>query len=387
MSALTGNRISEIDADIGAGIERDEPAIEKADIVSPARPFVFWILVVAAIVTMIVVLREVLLPFVAGMVLAYLLNPLALRIERLGVNRQLATGVIVLFVIGLFVVSLFLAVPVIVRELAYFIESLPLYLKQLHALVTDSHSPWASKIIGEGLAEAERSVTSLTTLANEWLGAFVRSLWSGGRALITMLSLAIVTPIVTFYLLYYWKQIIAAVDNWVPPARRELVRGLALEIDDKVQGFVRGQSTLCIVLAVFYGVTLWLIGLKHGALIGLGAGLLSFIPYLGSLSGLIISTCIAIAQFWPNWTPILLVPLVFFVGQSLADYVLAPYLVGRRVHLNPVWMIFALYAFGYLFGFVGLLIAVPAAAALGVIVRFAFRQYYESRIYRPSGSM
>jgi predicted PurR-regulated permease PerM len=131
-------------------------------------------------------------------------------------------------------------------------------------------------------------------------------------------------------------------------------------------------------------VTLWLIGLKHGVLVGFAAGLISFIPYLGSLSGLAVSTCIAIAQFWPNWTPIVLVPLVFIAGQSLADYVLAPYLVGRRVHLNPVWMIFALFTFGYLFGFVGLLIAVPAAAAVGVLARFALKQYYASSFYGPT---
>jgi predicted PurR-regulated permease PerM len=349
-----------------------------------ARPFVFWISVVAAVTAMIVVLHEVLLPFVAGMVLAYLLNPLVLRIERLGINRQLSTGVIIIFVIGIFVVLLFLAAPVIVREFAYFIENLPLYIRRLHALVTDSHWPWARKIIGEGLEEAEHSVGNLTALANEWLGTFVRSVWSGGRALVTMLSLVIVTPIVTFYLLYYWKQMIAVVDNWVPPARREVVRGLANEIDDTVRGFVRGQSTICIVLAMFYGATLWLIGLKHGVLVGFAAGLISFIPYLGSLSGLAVSTSIAIAQFWPNWTPIVLVPLVFFAGQSLADYVLAPFLVGRRVHLNPVWMIFALFTFGYLFGFVGLLIAVPAAAAIGVLARFALGQYYASSFYGPT---
>lgn len=159
---------------------------------------------------------------------------------------------------------------------------------------------------------------------------------------------------------------IAAIDNWIPPARRETVRALARDIDDTIGGFVRGQSTLCLVLAVFYGVILWLIGLKHGALIGFVAGIVSFVPYIGSLSGLVVSTCVAIAQFWPDWRSILLVPAVFFIGQSLADYVLAPYSVARRVHLNPVWVIFALFAFGYLFGFVGLVIAVPVAAAVAI---------------------
>jgi len=174
---------------------------------------------------------------------------------------------------------------------------------------------------------------------------------------------------------------VAAIDNWVPPARRETVRALASEIDGNIRGFVRGQSLLCLVLAAFYASALWLIGLNHGVLIGIAAGLLSFIPYLGALSGLVISMCVAIAQFWPDWTVALLVLAIFFVGQSLADYVLAPYLVGRRVHLNPVWILFALFAFGYLFGFVGLLIAQPFAAAIGVLMRFALGQYYASPLY------
>ena len=132
---------------------------------------------------------------------------------------------------------------------------------------------------------------------------------------------------------------------------------------------------------LFYAAALSLIGLNHGVLIGVAAGLISFVPYLGSLTGLVVATGVAIAQFWPNWTLILLVPAIFFVGQSLADYVLSPYLVGRRVHLNPVWLLFALFAFGYLFGFVGLLIAVPLAAAIGVLLRFALRHYYASPLY------
>jgi len=174
---------------------------------------------------------------------------------------------------------------------------------------------------------------------------------------------------------------LAVVDNWVPPVRRDTVLALARERDDTIGGFVIGQGALCLILRLFYATALSLIGLRHGLLIGVAAGMISFIPYLGSLTGLIVSTCVAIAQFWPNWTLVLIVPAIFFVGQSLADYVLSPYLVGRRVNLNPVWVMFALFAFGFLFGFVGLLIAVPLAAAIGVVTRFALRQYYASPLY------
>jgi predicted PurR-regulated permease PerM len=251
----------------------------------------------------------------------------------------------------------------------------------LQTLATDPSRPWLSKIVGDGLGEAERSVSELTTLASGSLDVFLRSLWSGGEALISFFSLAVVAPIVACYLIYDWDRMIAAMDHWVPPARRETVRALASEIDKTISGFVRGQSLLCLILAAFYASALSLVGLKHGVLIGITSGLLSFIPYLGSLSGLVISICVAIAQFWPDWRLVFVVLAVFFVGQSLADYVLAPYLVGRRVHLNPVWMMFALFAFGYLFGFVGLLIAGPLAAAIGVLMRFALRQYYASPLY------
>ena len=337
----------------------------------------------AAIVAVVILLREVLLPFVAGMVLAYLINPLAQRIERLGMNRLLTTLAIIILVVVTIAAVLALVLPVIIDELSHFFESLPVYVRRLHALAANPSRPWLSKIVGEGLGEAERSIDGMTTLPSSWFDTFLSSVWSGGRALVSILSLGIVAPIVACYLLYDWDRMIAAIDNWVPPSRRETVRALAREIDDTVGGFLRGQSTLCLILAVFYAAALWLIGLEHGALIGFAAGLLNFIPYVGSLSGVVISICVAIAQFWPNWTSILLVPAIFLIGQSLSDYVLAPYLIGRRVHLNPVWMLFALFSFGYLFGFVGLLIAVPVAAAIGVLVRFALRQYYASSLYAP----
>jgi predicted PurR-regulated permease PerM len=353
---------------------------------STSRPILFWIATFAATTAVVVLLRQVLLPFVAGMVLAYLLDPLANRIERLGVDRLVATLAIIAFAVTLIAVIIILTVPVIIRELSHFLEQLPLYVRRVHTLATDPNRPWLSKIVGEGLGETERSIGELTKFASDWVDSIIRSVWSGGRALISILSIGIVTPIVACYLLYDWNRMVATIENWVPPAQRETVRALALEIDKTISGFVRGQSTLCLVLAVYYAVALRLVGLDHGVLIGIAAGLISFIPYLGSLSGLAVSTCIAIAQFSPDWRPIWLVPVVFVVGQSLADYVLAPYLVGRRVHLNPVWVMFALFAFGYLFGFVGLLIAVPLASAIGVMTRFALRTYYASSLYAPTAT-
>jgi predicted PurR-regulated permease PerM len=346
-----------------------------------SRPVTFWIGLGIVLMAAVLLLREILLPFVAGLVLAYLLNPLANRLERLGLNRIVAALIIIGGFAIVFVGLLLLAVPIIARELAYFLDNLPVYFRQLEALTNDESRPWLKKLVGEGLGSAEQSIGELASLAVDWFGRMVRSVWSGGQALISVFSLAVVTPVVAGYLIYDWNDMLAAIHNWTPPAHRPTVERLAREIDDTIGGFVRGQGTLCLILGAFYAAALSLAGLHHAILIGLAAGLISFVPYLGSLTGLVVSACVAIAQFWPNWIAIAVIPVIFLVGQAVADYVLSPYLVGRRVNLHPVWMIFALFAFGYLFGFLGLLLAVPLAAACRVLLRFALAQYYASPLY------
>jgi len=354
---------------------------EMGGILSATRPIIFWIAVIAAFAAVVVLLRQILLPFVAGMVLAYLLDPLANSLERLGVNRLIATLAIIATFIASAIILIALLGPLILGQLSSFFDNFPHYLERMRTLANDPNRPWVHRVIGEGLGHAKQSIGELTSLGANWLDALLREIWSGGRALVAVFSLGIITPIVACYLIYDWSKMIAVIDNWVPPADRDAVRKLARQIDDAIGGFVRGQSAICLILALFYAAALKLIDLHHGLLIGLAVGLLSFVPYVGTLAGLTVSICIAIAQFWPNWLLIGSVPAIFFVGQSLADYVLAPFFVGRRINLSPVWILFALFACGNLFGFVGLLIAVPLAAAIGVLVRFAFAQYFASPIY------
>jgi predicted PurR-regulated permease PerM len=341
-----------------------------------ARPSVIWIATLTAVVAMVVLLHEILLPFVAGIALAYVLEPVVTRLERIGVNRSVAAfGIIGLFYVGLAGV-LAVVIPVVGSELAILIDKLPEYIGQLQALAVDPKRPWLRKIIGEGLLEAEQSVGELASMAANWIPSVLRSVWSESQVLLSIFSLLIVTPIVTFYLLKDWKHLIAAIDNSIPSAQRETVRTLAGKLDDTIAGFLRGQGTICLILALYYALALRLIGLNHGILIGVASGLVSFIPYLGSLAGIVVSVSVAVLQFWPSWTMIPVVVAIFVVGQVIADYVLTPYLIERRVHLGPVEAMFAITAFGYLFGFVGLLIAVPLAAAIGVIIRFAAKQYF-----------
>jgi predicted PurR-regulated permease PerM len=219
-----------------------------------------------------------------------------------------------------------------------------------------------------------------------WIATFLKSLWSGGRAVFSVLSLLVITPVVAFYLLCDWDRVVVTVDGWIPRPHRDTVRGLARDIDGAIAGFVRGQAVICLILAAFYAIALTLTGLNFGFLIGLMTGFLGFIPYVGAVTGFIVAVVVAIAQFWPNWTPILLVIGVFVVGQVLEGYVLSPKLVGAKVGLHPVWLIFSLIAFGYLLGFVGLLVAIPLAASIGVLARFALRKYMESPLYTGKGS-
>jgi predicted PurR-regulated permease PerM len=339
----------------------------------------FWVAAAVIFVIALWLLREILLPFVAGMALAYLLDPLVKRLERIGLNRLVAT----LLVIGLFVIAflllIILIVPILGAQLTAFIERLPNTIARLQALVADPSRPWLRKVVGEGFRDAD--IGELVRQGSGYLATFLRSLWSGGQALISIFSLVVIPPVVAFYVLHDWDRMLATIDNWVPLPHRATVRSLAREIDQAIAGFIRGQSGVCLILGSFYAVGLSLTGLNFGLLIGLVSGIISFVPYVGSLTGLVLSLGVAIAQFWPEWTPIIVVACVFFVGQFLEGYVLSPKLVGESIGLHPVWLMFALFAFGYLFGFVGMLLAVPLAAASGVLARFAMRQYLASPLY------
>lgn len=343
------------------------------------RQMTFWVLTLVIGVALLWVLRGVMLPFVAGMALAYLLNPLANRLERMGVNRLAATLVIIGAVVLVFVLLMLIFVPVLIGQLGAFIEKLPGYVQRLQTLAMDPNREWLRKVLGDGVADAQ--ISDLVKQGAGWTTTFVRSLWTGGQALISIFSLVVVTPVVAFYLLYDWNRMVATVDNWIPLQHRDVVRGLAREMDEAIAGFVRGQTGVCLILGSLYAVSLTFAGLSFGLLIGLVSGIITFIPYVGSMTGLVLATGVAIAQFWPAYTPILTVLAIFFVGQFIEGYVLAPKLVGESVGLHPVWLMFALFAFGALLGFVGLLIAVPLAAVIGVLLRFALRRYLESPLY------
>jgi predicted PurR-regulated permease PerM len=344
----------------------------------------FWLILLVVTLVCVYLLRGVLLPFVAGMAVAYLLDPVCDRLERWKLSRTWATTVVTICFVLLCVLVLLLIIPAVVSQVATFVERAPDYLSALQREATvllemlrDRLDPGTQEKLQSLLRSSADKVFSWTT---EVLGGII----SGGVAFFNFIALLVITPVVAFYLLRDWDRMVAKADDSLPRRHQATIRRLAGEVDETLAGFLRGQGTVCLSLAVFYAIGLTLAGLDFGLLVGLIAGFLSFIPYVGSLVGLMLSLGLALAQF-DSWISVAIVAAVFFVGQALEGNVLTPKLVGERVGLHPVWVMFALLAGGALFGFVGVLLAVPVAAVVGVGVRFAFGQYRLSPYYTGQG--
>jgi predicted PurR-regulated permease PerM len=326
-------------------------------------------------------LGEVLTPFIAGMVLAYFLDPLADALERLRLPRWLATALILLACIGLFVAMFLLLLPLVAEQARQFVEHLPDQLKRLALLIENATPESVKQALERTMARDNLDAAQLAGKAAGWLAGVLKSLITGTAAVFNFLSLLIITPIVLFYMLNDWDRMVATVDSWLPRRHADVIRGIARDIDRAMAGFIRGQGTVALILGVFYAVSLVAVGLNFGLLIGLLSGVLSIIPYVGATVGGVLSIGMALVQFWPDWTMVLLVLGIYAVGQFVEGNFLSPKLVGDSVGLHPVWMMFALMAFGYLFGFAGLLLAVPLAAAIRVVASWGLKQYLNSALY------
>lgn len=352
----------------------------------------FWIGAFLLLVLFLWLFSGVLLPFAAAVALGYLLNPVVDRLEKLGLNRLGATLLIMAWLALILVLISVLILPVLWRQLASFIEAFPSYAIKLEELISDQAERLSRDYGGilieklglgsKSSRELANATNDLIAQATQWVASFLTSLFTRGAALISLISLLIITPVVAFYMLLDWERMLTTIDGLVPPRHRETVRELAREIDRALAGFLRGQSLVCLFLGIWYGTGYTLIGLNFGLLIGITAGILSFIPYVGSVTALVLSSTVAIVQDWPQWELLAMAIGVFLVGQFLEGNILAPKLVGESVGLHPVWLIFALLAFGSLFGFTGLITAVPLSAAAGVILRFAVKRYRESNLYK-----
>lgn len=348
---------------------------------SPAKRGLFWLAAFVVFVALLVLLRDILLPFVAGMALAYFLDPIADRLEARGLSRTIATWVVVLAFFVVFVALLVVLLPRLQGQLEGLASQLPDVLRAVGNGITALFERVTEKFGAERVEEANAAFIDLQKDALGWALGVIRGLWSSGVALFNLLGLLIVTPVVAWYLLRDWDRMVAQIDGWLPRDQADVIRMQIRRIDETLAGFVRGQAMVCLILGGGYAVALQLAGLRYGLLVGLVAGLISFIPYIGSFVGLLLSLGLGYFQFGFS-IELLILAVIFFAGQMFEGNFLTPKLVGERVGLHAVWVLFALLAGGSLFGFVGMLIAVPVAAVIGVLVRFALEQYLASALFR-----
>lgn len=317
-------------------------------------------------------LSDILLPFVLGFALAYFLDPLADRLEAVGVRRSLATLTITVIVGLALLTALAFGLPVLAQQISMLIAALPGYISDVQV--------W---LLEQNLVEGQNELVSVmgeSLLAG--LQKTAPSMVLTGLSLINLLALIFITPIVAVYMLNDWDHMIARINGLLPDEQAAIIRRLASQIDETLGGFARGQILVCLSLGTIYAVGLSLVGLQSGIIVGVFAGLISFIPYVGAAFGLVLAGALGLGQFGFELLPLALIAGVFFVGQFIEGNILTPRLVGDRVKLHPVWIIFALLAMGSLFGFLGLLLAVPLASIIGVLVRYGVTLYMRDYVNR-----
>ena len=346
---------------------------------SPAAKF--WVLFTAFALAALVLFSPILLPFAAGFVLAYLFHPIVNRMHRIGIPRGLSAFFIVSALIIVMTAILALIVPPIIDQFGQLLKELPGWYERSRVYIVEHYGHYLQQIAGHQKSEApvEQQITQHVT---PWLFQKLQSLLQSSLDLFNSLALLFLTPVITLFMLRDWDKMIASIGKFFPRQHAPVIAGIAHEIDSTIAGYLRGTLIVLMIVSSFYMVSLGLIGLNYGLLIGLCAGLISFVPYLGSTGGFLVSGGVAFYQYWPgDYKMVALVCGVFIFGQLMEGNVLTPYIVGNKVRLHPVWMLFALIASGYLFGFLGLLISVPLAASTGVLVRHLISSYYGSSMH------
>ncbi len=339
--------------------------------------FKYWGIAAAVFFLLLYALGDQLLPFFLGAAIAYFLDPVADWLEARGCSRGLATGIITVTAIIIFVVLALLVVPTLVEQAIQLFNAAPQLARDLGAFLTERFP----SLLDEG-STIRQTLNSLGQTISDRGGQLLNSALTSAASLINVVVLFVIVPVVAVYLLLDWDRMIARVNGLLPLDHAPVIRRLASEIDGTLAGFIRGMGTVCLILGTYYAIALMLIGLQFGLVVGFVAGLLTFIPYVGALVGGALAIGLALFQFWGEWHWIVAVAIVFGIGQVVEGNILTPKLVGESVGLHPVWLILALSVFGALFGFVGMLVAVPMAAALGVFVRFLIEKYQDSRLYR-----
>lgn len=340
-----------------------------------------WLALLLLFAVAVYVLRSVLMPFVAGIVIGYLLDPWTSRFEKWGMNRTLATVLTLVLVVLILVPSLVALVSIIDNQLGHFLDVMPQYLAAFGKKAEPVIANLQEKFPALETDKLRETLRGNMSNGLKMLGVILRRLVSGGFALVNIISLLLITPVVAFYMLRDWDAFVGKVDDLLPKHSKKTIEMQAREIDRILSSFIRGQLSVCVLLGTFYAIGLYAVGLDLGVLVGFVAGIISFIPYAGTIFGFVVSMAIAFAQF-DSWLPIAQVLGVFLLGQFIEGNFLTPKLVGDSVGLHPVWIMFALLAGGALLGFLGLMMAVPVAAIIGVLIKHLVENYKASSLYK-----
>jgi predicted PurR-regulated permease PerM len=347
-----------------------------------AYRLLFWLGVIAVVIFALGLLQSILLPFIAGLVLAFILAPAVARIERWGIRRSLASlAVLIAFLLGVALVFMLL-VPLIQNQVVTLIGKVPALVNFLQDQLGKIISLAQQQLPPDQVEKLKDMVGGKLGEAVSWLATLLQGLITSSIAILNIVSLVIVTPIVTFLVLRDWEKMVTVIDDYLPRQSLTTVREQARIVSDMLVGFAHGQALVCLILAIYYGTTLSFAGLDSGLALGLLIGVLAIIPILGGALGFVLALGLAASQYG-TWREIITVCIIFAVGQAVEGNFLTPKLVGDRINLHPVWVMFALFAGATLLGFVGLLIAVPAAAVIGVLVRFGLSRYRRSAVYDP----
>ncbi len=340
----------------------------------------FWMIFFIVFCYTIFLLKSVLMPFVAGIVIAYFLDPVADRLQKWGCSRNIAVTIITLLLVLILFPAMLMLLQAINSQILSLVTVIPEYTSTAMDKITPFLENLRDKIPSDKYDELLGVAKTGLVKGFGFVTTMIGNVITSGVAVLNVISLLVITPIVAFYMIRDWDKMLSSIDNFLPRGNVKVIREQAREINKILASFIRGQALVCMILGAFYSIGLTLLGLEFGLVIGFMAGVISFIPYVGSLVGFVVSIGLAIAQFG-EWNQVLYVALVFFFGQFVEGNFLTPRLVGGSVGLHPVWVMFALLAGGTLLGFLGVLIAVPVAAVVGVLVRFALTNYKQSKMY------
>lgn len=343
----------------------------------------FWMAFTLLAFGFLYLIKSILLPFVVGIMVAYFLDPIVDRLEERNMPRWLATLIVSLS----FFIALGIAIagtaPLIYDQLMQFIGTIPDVIRVVKQKYLGQFR-WAMYRVDPVLMDTvSNNIGEYSEKAIGFITPLLQGMLRSGIAFVNLMSLLFITPVVSYYLLRDWDRMIEAVDQLLPRKHAPTIRAQLRIMDRTISGFVRGQTYVCLLLGTFYAIGLTLAGLKFGLLIGLMTGILSFIPFVGLLIGMTVGVLVAIFQFG-DWQPVAIVVGVFAIGQFLEGNFVTPRIVGDKVGLHPVWIIFGLLVGGVLFGFVGVLLAVPITAIIGVLVRFSIGEYRKSALYKAA---